>query len=34
MVKSFEEYGLLTKGVNKTVKQEPKEQKIDFLACY
>ena len=32
--KSPEECGLLTKGVNKTIKQEPKEKKVDLLACY
>ena len=32
--KSFEESGLLTKGVGKTIKNEGKEQNADFLACY
>ena len=33
-VKSLEESCLLIKGVSKTVENEAKEQKVDFLACY
>ena len=31
IVKSLEEFGLLIKGVRKTIKKEPKEQKGDFF---
>ena len=31
IVKSLEEYGLLIKGVSKTIKNEKKEQKGGFL---
>ena len=31
IVKSIEEFGLLIKGVRKTIKKEPKEQKGDFF---
>ena len=34
IVKSLEDSGLLLKGVNKTVQNELKEQKEDFLVCY
>ena len=34
IVKSYEESGLLIKGISKIVKNEAKEQKEDFLVCY
>ena len=34
IVKSFEDSGLLIKGVTKTVQNEAKEQKVGFLVCY
>ena len=34
IIKSFEESGLLIKGINKTIKNEAKEQKADFSVCY
>ena len=34
IIKSFEDPGLLIKGVNETIKKEAKEQKVDFLVCY
>ena len=33
IVKSLEDSGSLLKGVNKTVQNEVKEQKEDFLVC-
>ena len=30
IVKSLEEFGLLTKGVSETIQNESKEQKVDF----
>ena len=33
IVKSFEDYGLLTKGVTSTTENEAKEKK-DSLVCY
>ena len=33
-IKSFEDSGLLIKGVTKTVQNEAKEQKVGFLVCY
>ena len=32
--KSFEESGLLVKGISETIKHETKEQKRGFLPCY
>ena len=32
--KSFEESGLLVKGISETIKHETKEQKQGFLPCY
>ena len=32
-VKSLEDSGLLLKGVSKTIQNEAKEQKEDFLVC-
>ena len=34
IVKSLEDFDLLIKRVSKTIKNEAKEQKMDFLACY
>ena len=34
IVKSLKDSGLLIKGVNKTIKNEAKENAVDFLACY
>ena len=34
IVKSFEDSGLLLKGVTETVQNEVKEQKEDFFVCY
>ena len=34
IVKSLEESGLLIKGVSETIKNEAKEQKANFSACY
>ena len=34
IIKSLEESGLLIKGINKTIKNEAKEQKADFSVCY
>ena len=34
MVKSLEESSLLIKGVSKTIKNEKKNKKEDFLVCY
>ena len=34
IVKAFEDFGLLLKGVTETVQNEVKEQKVDFLVCY
>ena len=34
IVKSLEDSGLLLKGVSKTIQNESKEQKEDFLVCY
>ena len=31
---SLKESGLLIKGVSETIKNEAKEQKVDFLPCY
>ena len=33
IIKSLEESGLLIKGVSKTIKNEAKEQTVDFSAC-
>ena len=33
IIKSLEESGLLIKGASKTIKNEAKEKKMDFLAC-
>ena len=33
-VKSLEDSKILLKGVNQTIKDESKEQKGEFLACY
>ena len=32
--KSFEESGLLVKGISETIKHETKEEKRGFLPCY
>ena len=32
IVKSFEDYGLLLKGVSETIQNEAKEQKVGFLS--
>ena len=34
IVMPLEESGLLIKGVNETIKNEAKEQRVDFSACY
>ena len=34
MAKSLGESSLLIKGVSKTIKNEPKNKKKDFLVCY
>ena len=34
IVKSLEESGLLIKGISETIKNEGKEQKVDFSICY
>ena len=34
IVKSLEDFDLLIERVSKTIKNEAKEQKMDFLACY
>ena len=34
IVKSHKESGLLIKGISKTIKNEAKEPKEDFLECY
>ena len=34
IVKSFEDSGLLLKGITETVRNEVKEQKGGFLVCY
>ena len=34
IVKSIENFGILSKGVSETVQNEVKEQKEDFLVCY
>ena len=34
IIKFIEEPGLLIKGVRKTIKNEAKKQKEDFLECY
>ena len=34
IVKSLEDSGLLSKGVSKTIQNEEKEKKEDFLVCY
>ena len=34
IVKSFEESGLLIKGISKTIKNEAKEQKAGFIPSY
>ena len=34
IVKSFEDSGLLIKGVSETIKNKAKEQKEDFPKCY
>ena len=34
IVKSLEDSGLLIKDVDETIKNETKEQKMDFLECY
>ena len=34
IIKSLEESGLLMKSVSKTIKNEAKEKKEDFLECY
>ena len=33
IIKSLKESGLLIKGVSKTIKNEAKEQTVDFSAC-
>ena len=33
IVKSLEESGLLIKGVSKTLENETKNKKVDFLTC-
>ena len=34
IVQALENSNILLKGVAKTVKNETKEQKVDFLVCY
>ena len=34
IVKSLKDSGLLIKCVNQTIKNEAKENAVDFLACY
>ena len=34
IVKSLEEFGLLIKGVTKTIQNEKKNKTEDFLVCY
>ena len=34
IVKSFKESVLLEQGACKTIENEAKEQRVDFLACY
>ena len=34
IINSLEESGLLIKGVSQTIKNETKEKKADFSACY
>ena len=34
IVKSLEDTGLLIEGVSKTIQNEAKQQKEDFLVCY
>ena len=34
IVESLEEFALLIKGISKTIKNEAKDKKVDFLACY
>ena len=34
IVKSLEDFGLLSKGVRKTIQNEAKDKKVGFLICY
>ena len=34
IVKSLEDFGLLSKGVLKTIQNEAKDKKGEFLICY
>ena len=34
IIKSHEDAGLLIKSVSETIKNEAKEQRADFVACY
>ena len=34
IVKSFEETGLLLKGVSETIQNKAINKKVDFLVCY